>query len=891
MEMKLRILILEAATAQAGRIEASLGSAGEALLSDSREAFMEALETFRPDIVLCGNVPGFGGLSALKMLRRERPDIPVLMVCPPLSGVEAVELIHEGAADYVPDDRLEILPQAIVRALSREQGIRARKAAEREQRDSNRILDRMFNSTHFRIAYLDSRFDFIRVNRAYADAFGRQVDFFPGKNHFRLNPDKECESLFRKAFESGETITLSGKPYFPDRRETSSWDWTLQPVKDDEGKIDALLFVLLDASLRKRTEDALRASHKLLESIIENAPIRVFWKDGDLRYLGCNIAFAKDAGMENPGDLIGRDDFQMTWKEQAEIYREDDRRVMDSGNPKLGYEEPQTTPDGKTIWLRTSKVPLRDAEGKVFGLLGIYDDITERKQEQETLVKSIADLAEAQHLAHIGSWSWDIATDAIAWSAEYYRIYGIDPDLPTPNYAEHLKAYAAESAMRLDAAVRRAVESGEPYALELELADHPGKWVLARGTARFDAKGKVAGLSGTAQDITERKAAELGQKKLTRALTLLSRCNSALVHTDNELDLLSRICRLAVESGGYLMAWVGFPEQDEKKTVRPVAESGYEEGYLDHADITWADDERGRGPTGTAMRTGLIQINQDCLTNPRMAPWREAALTRGYQSSIALPLLHAGKTLGVLTIYSREPDAFGAEETDLLAELADDLAFGIANLRTRGERDHALLERQQYADKLRASLEDALQAISATVEMRDPYTAGHQNRAAELASAIAREMALPEEQIHGIRLAASVHDLGKIRVPAEILSKPSRLSDLEYRLIQNHSQAGYDILKEIEFPWPIAQAVLQHHERLDGSGYPNGLKGEEIILEARILAVADVVEAMSSHRPYRPGLGLDLALQEIGNGSGVRYDPSAVEACLRLFREKRFRLG
>lgn len=765
MEMKLRILILEAAAAQAGRIEASLGSAGEALLTDSREAFMEALETFRPDIVLCGNVPGFGGLSALKMLRRERPDIPVLMVCHPLSGVEAVELIHEGAADYVPDDRLEILPQAIVRALSREQGIRARKAAEREQRDNSRILDRMFNSTHFRIAYLDSRFDFIRVNRAYADAFGRPVDFFPGKNHFRLNPDKECESLFRKAFESGETITLSGKPYFPDRRETCCWDWTLQPVKDAEGKIDALLFVLLDASLRKRTEDALRASHKLLESIIENAPIRVFWKNGDLRYLGCNTAFAKDAGMENPGDLIGRDDFQMTWKEQAELYREDDRRVMDSGNPKLGYEEPQTTPDGKTIWLRTSKVPLRDAEGKVFGLLGIYDD------------------------------------------------------------------------------------------------------------------------------ITERKAAELGQKKLTRALTLLSRCNSALVHTDNELDLLSRICRLAVESGGYLMAWVGFPEQDEKKTVRPVAESGYEEGYLDHADITWADDERGRGPTGTAMRTGLIQINQDCLTNPRMAPWREAALTRGYQSSIALPLLHAGKTLGVLTIYSREPDAFGAEETDLLAELADDLAFGIANLRTRGERDHALLERQQYADKLRASLEDALQAISATVEMRDPYTAGHQNRAAELASAIAREMALPEEQIHGIRLAASVHDLGKIRVPAEILSKPSRLSDLEYRLTQNHSQAGYDILKEIEFPWPIAQAVLQHHERLDGSGYPNGLKGEEIILEARILAVADVVEAMSSHRPYRPGLGLDLALQEIGNGSGVRYDPSAVEACLRLFREKRFRLG
>jgi putative nucleotidyltransferase with HDIG domain len=177
------------------------------------------------------------------------------------------------------------------------------------------------------------------------------------------------------------------------------------------------------------------------------------------------------------------------------------------------------------------------------------------------------------------------------------------------------------------------------------------------------------------------------------------------------------------------------------------------------------------------------------------------------------------------------------------------------------------------------------------VETKDAYTAGHQRRVANLARAIAAEMGLSPEQIDGIRMAAVIHDLGKISVPAEILSKPIGLNDLEYGLIKIHPQVGYDILKEIEFPWPVAQIVLQHHERMDGSGYPQGLLGEEIILEARILAVADVVEAMASHRPYRPPHGVDKALEEISRNRGILYDPEVVDACLKLFNEKGFKLG
>ncbi len=203
-------------------------------------------------------------------------------------------------------------------------------------------------------------------------------------------------------------------------------------------------------------------------------------------------------------------------------------------------------------------------------------------------------------------------------------------------------------------------------------------------------------------------------------------------------------------------------------------------------------------------------------------------------------------------------------------------------------RKKAEQELQESWARLKRTLEGTIQAISTTIEMRDPYTAGHQRRVAKLAEAIARELKMPESVIEGIRFAAEIHDIGKIYVPAEILSKPTKLTDLEYTIIKTHPQAGYDILRNIEFPWPIAQIVLQHHERVNGSGYPQGLKDGQILPEAKILAVADVVEAMSSHRPYRPSFGLDKALDEIKANRGILYDSRVVDTCLELFLKKSF---
>jgi len=196
---------------------------------------------------------------------------------------------------------------------------------------------------------------------------------------------------------------------------------------------------------------------------------------------------------------------------------------------------------------------------------------------------------------------------------------------------------------------------------------------------------------------------------------------------------------------------------------------------------------------------------------------------------------------------------------------------------------------QQTMEKLRKSLVGTIQAMSLTVETRDPYTAGHQRRVSTLARTIAQDMGLSKDTVENIRMAGIIHDIGKISVPAEILSRPGKLKDMEFSLIKAHSQTGYNILKDVGLTYPIAEIVLQHHERLDGSGYPQQLKGENILLEARILAVADVVEAIASHRPYRPGFGIDVALEEIEKNKGILYDAGVVEVCIKLFREKGFK--
>ena len=389
-------------------------------------------------------------------------------------------------------------------------------------------------------------------------------------------------------------------------------------------------------------------------------------------------------------------------------------------------------------------------------------------------------------------------------------------------------------------------------------------------------------------EVEVRKEAEELLSSINLELTMLSDCIHAVVRATDEQNLIEEVCRIIVEVGGYEMAWVGFAEQDIGKSVRPVAWMGKNDGFLETVEISWDDCDLGRGPTGKSIRTAQPVVNENTIENEDIVLWREELLKRGFKSSVALPLKHEEDVLGVLTIYASMPEAFDKSEIDRLMGLANDLTYGIRALRTRIERIDAENEIELHVDKLQKALSGTIKVVASTVEVRDPYTAGHQRRVATLARAIAEEMNLPAHQVEGIFMAGVVHDLGKIYVPAEILSKPSRLNDIEFNLIRTHSQVGYDLLKTIEFPWPIAKIVHQHHERIDGSGYPQGLFSEQILLEAKIICVADVVEAMASHRPYRPAMGVEKALKHIDEESGNLYDSKAVFTCLELFSEKGF---
>jgi PAS domain S-box-containing protein/putative nucleotidyltransferase with HDIG domain len=637
----------------------------------------------------------------------------------------------------------------------------------------------------------------------------------------------------------------------------------------------------------------------------------------------------------------------------------------------------------------------------------------------------------------------------------------------------------------------------------------------------------IKGIVVNAHDVTE-------QTNLSRALRTMGQGNQVLVRATSEASLLADMCQTIVASGGYLLAWVGYVGHDEAHTVRPVASAGRTE-YLNGAHFGWGDDDLGRGPTGTAIRTRSVQVLKDMHRSRRFTLWRAAATACGLRTSCSLPLVVDDVAIGALMIYAGEPGTFGQDEVAVLLELADDLAYGIGRLRdadrlahaealfreaerlahvghwewdlttgrfefmadevlaihgttpaewkdtfeaflelvhpedrslveqainkalasgtaqvehrivrpdgevrfvrerteafhssdgkavrivgtcqditdqkaaetTAEEHSHFLEEllealpvpvfykdatlhyagcNEAYAnflgrskddvigktvsevmpefakrfnasdrellshphrpvehevefpgpegtplhvachkaaffdvsgklagivgvnldlteirrserelaasaEKLTLTLEGAITALGATTELRDPYTAGHQRRVAELACAIGIRLGWNEARLKSLHTAAVLHDIGKIVLPAEILAKPGRLSDIEMRLIHQHAAAGAEIVGSIGFEQNVAEIIRQHHERLDGSGYPKGLRNGEILPEARILAVADVVEAMISHRPYRPALPIEVAMTELEDGTGIRYDAEACETAIFLIRSQGF---
>lgn len=377
---------------------------------------------------------------------------------------------------------------------------------------------------------------------------------------------------------------------------------------------------------------------------------------------------------------------------------------------------------------------------------------------------------------------------------------------------------------------------------------------------------------------------EVSFERMKELYSTIIKCQDIIVAAESELEIYTEICKILVEEGPYKLAWIGSIDTDSEKRVTPVAQAGFKRGYLSSVNISWGDNIYGQGATGRAVRECKTQIIKDIMTDVDYLPWREKAREYGYRSSMALPIEYDGSVRGVLNVYSHRRDAFKREKVKLFQRLSKNIAQGIHLLRLKKEREDA--QKIHYDILLKT-----IDAFVLAIEKRDPYTAGHQKRVTDLAVAIGKKIGLNKDRIEGLRLGALIHDIGKIYVPGEILNRPGKINKPEFDLIKLHSEIGREIISGIDFPWDIEKMIAQHHERLDGSGYPNGLKGDEIIVEARIIAVSDVVEAISSHRPYRPALGIGTALEEIKEGRGIKYDPEVVDFCVELFERREFHWG
>lgn len=369
------------------------------------------------------------------------------------------------------------------------------------------------------------------------------------------------------------------------------------------------------------------------------------------------------------------------------------------------------------------------------------------------------------------------------------------------------------------------------------------------------------------------------------ALSALSEAAAALARANSTELLVQEVCEAIAAQGPYVLAWVGKAEDDVFKTVKVLGAAGIAAGYIQDIVVSWSESEvTGRGPAGMCIRNNQTSVVVDGEVDSGFIAWRERAEKFGIRSVVGCPIPDglAGKPFGVLLVYSKVPNTFGASEVQLFESLAKEIGFGLRSIERQHKLDDQIHEKELIQERLASALRSTIEAMSKTMEWRDPYTAGHQKRVAQISMAIARELGWENERIQSLYMAAMVHDIGKMAVPSEILTKPSRLTDLEMQMVQGHAEAGYQILKDIPFPWPLAEMVHQHHERLDGSGYPKGLKGNQICDEARVLAVADTIEAMATHRPYRPAKGLLAAMDEIKSEAGTKLDQKVVDAAFKV---------
>jgi PAS domain S-box-containing protein len=590
------------------------------------------------------------------------------------------------------------------------------------------------------------------------------------------------------------------------------------------------LVIIRDITERKQAEETLRESEERFRRVVETMEVGLgaIDENGVLTYVNEYLARMLGYSID---EMIGRStlDFyydEQSRKEQEKIFKKRKTGMRDPAS----YEVTWRRKDGQKVYSILSPTPMFDADGHYTGSFAIHTDITERKRMEEALRESEEKfrtfMETASDLMHISDkdLNFTYVNQAMARSLGYSK-----EEMIGMNISQIIKKEVAQNDLKrnIEELAKKGELSFESVRVAKDGTEIHGE---LKTVAIFDNDGMFSGTRGVFRDITERKQAEERlQESESRYRTLFESAGDAIFILDPATGRFIDVNHVACERLGY--------KREELLQLTPADIDSPEYATLVRKRI---ETLRQRGH----LFFETVHVRQDGTSVPTELNSR-------------------------IITYTGKP---------VVLSIARDIT----------KRKHAEQELHNSYQQMQEMLVTTVNALASTVEMKDQYTAGHQPRVTQLACAIAAEMGLPEEQIEGIRMAGLIHDIGKIMVPAEILNKPGPLAEIQYEMVKMHPRAAFDILKGIKFQWPVAEIVLQHHERMDGSGYPQGLSGEKILLEARILTVANVVEAMVSHRPYRAAYDIKEALAEISKNKGILYDPVVVDACLKLFAEKRF---
>ncbi|MFO7667812.1 MAG: PAS domain S-box protein [Desulfobacterales bacterium] len=690
---------------------------------------------------------------------------------------------------------------------------------------------------------LDDQGVVLYISPAVRDMLGFDSTEIVGKSFIDLaykddlNLVTEWFSELRKGTEKPSDYRVLNKSGEPRWAQTKT-----RPIME-EGLFKGARGIIIDITSQKLLEEALRKSEEKYRWVLNNMADVITVMDMNLRFTYVSPSIIRMRGYTAEEAVTQTLEQVMTpesLKISAKVF-EEEMKLEASGTEDPNririVEVEQYRKDGSIVLMENHLSFLRDEAKKAVGIISVSHDITDRKRAEEKLKLSEARLIEAQAVAKVGSWETDLSTLEVIWSEETYRIFEIDPDSFQSSHPGFLELVHPEDRAKVEAAFVWSIDKHMPNAIEHRIVTHGSlvKFLEERWHIFYDNQGIPVRAVGTCQDITDRKRAEEELREGEEEFRSLA-------------ESMPQIVWVTRKDG-----WNIYFNQQWVDYTGLTLEESYGHGW----NIPFHPDDRQRAWSAWENATknnGIYSLECRLRRADGVYLWW---LVRG------VPLLD--ETGEIIKWFGTCTDIDKIKHTE---------------------------EQLQYTlESLRKAFGATIQVMVSAVEARDPYTAGHQVRSADLACAIAAEMGLPQEKIEGLHMAGSIHDIGKLSIPAEILTKPTNLTNIEFSLVKEHARKGYEMMKDVESPWPLAQIVYQHHERMNGSGYPRNLKGDEILIEARILAVADVLEAMASNRPYRPGKGIDAALKEIENGRGMFYDDAVADACLRLFREKDFKIG